>query len=128
MNRLKVIVRAGAFSFCTSLVLLSLSSQVHAITDLEQALQAQSDGNLEAAAKHFQTAAQTGSSEAQYQLGMLYVQGTGVEENLENAKTLVQQAASQGHVLATKWLSAHVVSVTPSVEEEEEEEDPEDDC
>jgi TPR repeat protein len=126
MNRLKVIARAGAFSFCTSLVLLSLSSQVHAITDLEQALQAQSDGNLEAAAKHFQTAAQTGNSEAQYQLGMLYVQGTGVEENLENAKILVQQAASQGHVLATEWLSEHVVSVTPSVEEEEE--DPEDDC
>jgi hypothetical protein len=81
---------------------------------------------LKAAATHFQTAAQTGSSEAQYQLGMLYVQGIGVEENLENAKTLVQQAASQGHVLATEWLSAHVVSVTPSVEEEEE--DPEDDC
>ena len=124
MNRLKVIARAGAFSFCTSLVLLSLSSQVHAITDLEQALQAQSDGNWEAAAKHFQTAAQTGSSEAQYQLGMLYVQGTGVEENLENAKILVQQAASQGHVLATEWLSEHVVSAAPSVEEE----DPEDDC
>jgi TPR repeat protein len=128
MNRLKLIARAGAFSFCTSLALLSLSSQVHAITDLEQGLQAQSDGNLKAAATHFQVAAQTGSSEAQYQLGMLYVQGIGVEENLENAKTLVQQAASQGHVLATEWLSAHVVSVTPSVEEEEEEEDPEDDC
>jgi TPR repeat protein len=55
---------------------------------------------------------------------MLYVQGTGVEENLENAKILVQQAASQGHVLATEWLSEHVVSAAPSVEEE----DPEDDC
>ena len=97
---------------------------MHAITDLEQGLQAQSDGNFEAAAKHFQTATQTGSSEAQYQLGMLYAQGIGIEENLENAKILVQQAASQGHVLATEWLSEHFVSAAPSAEEE----DPEDDC
>tara|TARA_B110000495_G_C22886736_1_gene517143 strand:- start:237 stop:617 length:381 start_codon:yes stop_codon:yes gene_type:complete len=126
MKIINIIVRAGVFSVCTSLGLLPLSSQVHATTDLEQGLQAQSNGELASAAKYFQTAAEAGNSEGQYQLGLLYAQGIGIEADFANAKILIQKAADQGHILATEWLGLQNLSAAPAWEEEEE--DPEDDC
>jgi hypothetical protein len=99
---------------------------VHATTDLEQGLQAQSNGELASAAKYFQTAAEAGNSEGQYQLGLLYAQGIGIEADFANAKILIQKAADQGHILATEWLGLQNLSAAPAWEEEEE--DPEDDC
>ena len=128
MKPITRIIRAGVFSFCTSLTLLTLSTQVIAITDLQQGLQAQNNGDLAGAANYFQTAAQAGSSEGQYQLGLLYAQGIGIKVDLANAKILKQKAADQGHILASQWLGMQAVSTSSAWEEEEEEEDPEDDC
>lgn len=126
MKPITIIIRSGAFSFCTSLALLTLSTQVIAISDLKQGLQAQNNGDLAGAANYFQTAAQAGSSEGQYQLGLLYAQGIGTEADLANAKLLMQKAADQGHILASEWLSMQAISASSAWEEEEE--DPEDDC
>ena len=126
MSIIKTIVCASSFSFFSSLALLPLSSQVHAISELEQGFQAQSKSDLTSAANYFLTAAQAGSSEAQYQLGLLYVQGIGIDSNLVKAKILIQKAADQGHLLATKWLSLQTISAATGGEDEDE--DPEDDC
>lgn len=125
MSIVKTITSIRLFGLFTSLALLSLSSQVYATSDLEQGLQFQSNGDLVSAENHFQVAAQAGSSEAQYQLGLLYVKGIGIDSSFVNAEILIQKAADQGHVLATEWLGLQAVSQAPSVEEEE---DPEDDC
>ena len=121
MKPITRIIRASVFGFCTLLTLMTFSTQVVAISDLQQGLKAQNDGDLAGAANYFQTAAQAGSSEGQYQLGLLYAQGIGIKVDLANAKILMQS-----HILASEWLGMQAVP-TPSAWEEEEE-DPEDDC
>ena len=126
MKPITRIIRASVFGFCTLLTLMTFSTQVVAISDLQQGLKAQNDGDLAGAASYFQTAAQAGSSEGQYQLGLLYAQGIGIKVDLANAKILMQKAADQGHILASEWLGMQAVPTLSSWEEEEE--DPEDDC
>jgi septal ring-binding cell division protein DamX len=48
------------------------------------------------AAKWFERAAQAGSAQAQYNLGILYENGWGVEKDLAQARHWYQQAADQG--------------------------------
>lgn len=111
----------------TALTLLSFSIHTHATTDLEQGIEAQNKGDISSAASYFEAASLSGSSEAQYQLGLLYAEGIGIEKNLPKAIALMQQAANTEHLLAIQWLAQHNTPAATS-EEIEEEEDPEDDC
>ena len=124
MHLIKTILRSQVVSTCTALAILATASQAHATSDLEQALDAQKNGNLSSAASYFSAASEAGSSEAQYQLGLLYAEGRGVEKNYAQAVVLIQQAADAAHSLAIEWIAQHRL-VTATTEEEE---DPEDDC
>jgi TPR repeat protein len=123
MQLIKLIIRSLILSACTGLTLLSLSAQVHATSDLERGFAAQNNGDFSSAASYFQTASESGNSEAQYQLGLLYAEGSGIEKNLSKAITLIQQASDTAHLLAIEWLTQHGDLTTTS-----EEDDPEDDC
>jgi TPR repeat protein len=48
--------------------------------------------------------AQAGSASAQYDLGMRYLNGNGVEKNLDEAKQWFEKSAAQGNSMATKKL------------------------
>lgn len=57
------------------------------------------------AAVWMQTAAEQGDSEAQFQLGMYYNKGCGVEMDAEQAKAWFKKAAHQGHEAALNLLA-----------------------
>ena len=63
-------------------------------------------GNYEAAVAYFQDAADQGHARAQYNLGVCYENGRGVEQNYEMAAKYYQLAADQGHAKAQQRLKA----------------------
>ena len=50
-------------------------------------------------------AAELGLAGAQFNLGLMYLYGKGVERNMGRAKELFQQASVQGHKKAKAYLS-----------------------
>ncbi|XP_013390958.1 death ligand signal enhancer isoform X2 [Lingula anatina] len=79
------------------------------------ALKHASEGNLEEATKHWQTAAQEAEyASAHFNLGVCYEHGKGVEKSIEKAFNHYQVAASGGHAkaaynLAVLYLEGHGV-------------------
>ena len=70
--------------------------------------------DAETAAYWFSLAAEKGNMAAKYQLGLLYLNGEGVEEDLQKGKLLLEQAAENGNVeaqynLAVMYLDGHGV-------------------
>ncbi|MCI5901611.1 MAG: serine/threonine-protein kinase [Blautia sp.] len=61
--------------------------------------------------KLLKKAADTGNTEAQYQLGNCFYEGTGVEQNTETAIELYEEAADAGNADAQKSLSAAYYSL-----------------
>jgi len=53
----------------------------------------------------FQQASEQGNRRAQYQLGLLYARGDGVQKNLMKARELLHKAAMQGHPKAQFYLA-----------------------
>ncbi|HTT46469.1 MAG TPA: tetratricopeptide repeat protein [Pseudolabrys sp.] len=51
-------------------------------------------------------AAEANSAEAQFQLGLMYAQGTGGPKDDVAARALFEKAAAQNHPLALEWLGA----------------------
>jgi uncharacterized protein len=51
-------------------------------------------------------AAEANSAEAQFQLGLMYAQGTGGAKDDVAARALFEKAAAQNHPLALEWLGA----------------------
>jgi len=60
--------------------------------------------DLGRAVKFYEIAADAGLMAAQYNLGVLYAMGNGVEMNHARARELFEKAAAQGHDLATENL------------------------
>lgn len=58
------------------------------------------EGGAELAAQWFERAAEAGNATAQFQLGLLYLEGKGVDVNPEFAARWFELAAEQGHVAA----------------------------
>ena len=54
------------------------------------------------AAKWFERAAGAGHTQAQYNLGFLYYEGKGVQQNLKTAFDWINRAAEQGYPKAIK--------------------------
>ncbi len=50
-------------------------------------------------------AAEQGDAEAQYQLGLIYIEGKGVKKDLKAGAAWLQKAADQKHIEALKKLS-----------------------
>jgi TPR repeat protein len=55
-------------------------------------------------------AAEANSAEAQFQLGVMYSEGTGGPKDDVAARAMFEKAAAQGHAQALDWLAAYVLS------------------
>ncbi|KAI9348634.1 Sel1 repeat protein [Obelidium mucronatum] len=64
--------------------------------------------DLAAAANWFRLAADAGLPEAEYNLGVMYERGEGVETDLKEAKSLFERAAEAGLVDAVEKLKVFV--------------------
>mgnify|MGYP001624079183 FL=1 len=62
------------------------------------------EGNVEEAMKCFEVAAENGNDFAEYQLGRIYVFGTGVERDKELALCYLRSSADKGNVYAAKLI------------------------
>lgn len=72
---------------------------------LEEAQQAMDSGRATEAARRFSTLADSGNTEAQFRLGLMYFTGHGVQENEKRAYDLLLRAANQGHIQAMLQLA-----------------------
>lgn len=79
-------------------LLLLFSPMAHA--DYEQGVNAAFNGDFETAFHEFSVAANEGLDLAQYNLGILYFTGQGVEKDMDEAFRWTAAAAEQGHVAA----------------------------
>ena len=82
---------------CASLLLLCGS---HSFADYEDGVNAVFSGDYDTAFREFSLAAESGLHLAQYNLGILYFFGQGVDKDLEQSFRWTQAAAEQGHVAA----------------------------
>lgn len=70
------------------------------LADYEEGVNAAFNGDFETAFYEFTIAAEAGLDLAQYNLGILYFTGQGVEKDLSEAFRWTEAAAQQGHVAA----------------------------
>lgn len=83
--------------FILSFILVSFSlSSIHA-TELEDGFQAFTAGNYEQALRLWLPLAEKDNNDAQYNLGILYQKGLGVEKNLKTAFIWYKRAAANGN-------------------------------
>ena len=69
-------------------------------TQFKQALTAYQADNYEQAFHLWQSLAQQGDAEAQFNLGVMYSNGQGVTQDYRQAMAWYQKAANQGHAIA----------------------------
>ena len=91
-NRLKLL------SICAASALIFSTTAIHA--DYEAGVNAAFAGDFKTAFKEFSEAAEAGLDLAQYNLGILYFTGQGVQQDLAAAFKWTEAAALQGHLLA----------------------------
>jgi len=97
--------RCMRISTMMGLVILSFCQQIYAQSpdilvqdsDYQLGLEAFSDGNFERAANLWLADAYNGSMEAQFNVGVLYIEGKGVTRNRVEAAFWFEKAAEQGH-------------------------------
>jgi len=70
------------------------------LADYEDGVNAAFNGDFDAAFLEFSLAAESGLDLAQYNLGILYFTGQGVNRDLEKAFEWTEAAAQQGHIAA----------------------------
>ena len=85
---------------CASSIFLLLLSSTVALADYEDGVEAAFSGDYDTAFKEFTIAAEEGLSLAQYNLGILYFTGQGVEQDFDEAFEWTKRAAEQGHLNA----------------------------
>ena len=85
---------------CASSTFLLLLPSTVALADYEDGVEAAFSGDYDTAFKEFTIAAEEGLSLAQYNLGILYFTGQGVEQNFDEAFEWTKRAAEQGHLNA----------------------------
>ena len=72
--------------------------------DYETGVKAVMMGDYPTAMKNFRAAAERGDAKAQFELGLMYEQGDGVDRNFAEAARWYRKAMAQGHELAEKAL------------------------
>ena len=83
---------------CASSIFLLLLSSTVALADYEDGVEAAFSGDYDTAFKEFTIAAEEGLSLAQYNLGILYFTGQGVDQDFDEAFEWTKRAAEQGHL------------------------------
>jgi len=82
-----------------------LNTHSHA-ADFKKGLNAKKTGNIEAALREFKPLAESGHKNAQFQLGLLYAFGEGVQKDLSLASEWFHRSAEQGHARSQVILSS----------------------
>ena len=77
-----------------------LTMPVALAADIEAGVAAYNAGNYDRAVQEFRPLAEAGVAEAQFGLGILYTEGTGVPRDQKQAIKWITLAAEQGHALA----------------------------
>lgn len=72
--------------------------------DFEEAMDAMTDGEYQEAYRSFKRLAKRDHMQSQYQLGMLYLLGKGVEQNTDQGITWLKEAANNGSYRAANEL------------------------
>lgn len=98
MRKLSLFATLGAFT--------ALVAAVPAWADFQAGLDAYQKGDYVAAAKEWQPLAGQGDAVAQYNLGLLYLDGHGVPESLATAVEWFRRAAEQDYAPAQHNLGA----------------------
>ena len=88
------------------LSLTALAAMTLAAADFNTGLEAYKKGDFPAAAKEWRTVADQGSAAAQYNLGLLYLDGKGVPQNDAEAANWFRRAAEQDYTQAQHNLGA----------------------
>jgi TPR repeat protein len=83
------------FSFCAQ-----AQNSAAVLSNFSLGLEAYKEGKFRRAFDAWNLGAYEGNTEAQFNLGVLYLEGTGVERNAEQARTWFMKAAEKNHVLA----------------------------
>ena len=78
--------------------------------DLRKGKAAYEIKNYKTAVKSFSLAAQAGSAEAQFMLGICYLDGKGVEQDFEKGLECMKKAAEKGHVKAKAAMASFKIS------------------
>lgn len=99
MNLLKLL-SAGRRLSCAISGLLFLFPISPVLADYEAGVNAAFDGDYDTAYREFTIAAETGLDVAQYNLGILYFTGRGVDVDYDQAFKWTSAAADQGHIAA----------------------------
>jgi len=92
--------------FPTLLAFAVLMSTVPALADFQAGLDAYQKGDYVGAAKEWRQLAEQGSAEAQYNMGLLYLDGHGVPQSVAEAATWFRRAAEQDYTQAQHNLGA----------------------
>ena len=82
------------------LAVVLLGSASPALADYEDGVNAAFAGDFDTAFREFSLAAEAGLDLAQYNLGILYFTGQGVDQDFAQAYTWTEAAAQQGHLAA----------------------------
>lgn len=90
-----------------SVVMVGLSACALSAQPYEEGMKAYEKGDYQSALKEFQQAAREGNVNGQYSLGLMYQDGIGVEQDLEQAQKYFAQAAKQG----SKQAKTHLVEI-----------------
>ena len=85
-------------------IAISTLSSTVALGGFDEGVASYRIGNYEDALKEWGEAAQRGDSDAQYNLGCLYLRGEGVPQNRGKAIEWLQRAADQNDLDAATWL------------------------
>lgn len=100
MNHVRKLCRPVRHILLTVFVLSGTFLPIPVLADYEQGVNAAFNGDYETAFREFSAAAEGGLDLAQYNLGILYYMGQGVDRNPELAYHWTLAAAVQGHTAA----------------------------
>ena len=92
--------------FPAPLALAALISAVPLFADFQAGLDAYQKGDYVGAAKEWRPLAEEGDATAQYNLGLLYLDGHGVPQNITEAANWFRRAAEQDYTQAQHNLGA----------------------
>ena len=82
---------------CVLLILLSFPSWS---ADFQKGVDAYHNGDYKTALREWKPSAEQGDADAQYNLGVMYANGRGVDQNYKTAVKWYTLAAEQGHATA----------------------------
>jgi TPR repeat protein len=101
LRKLFLLTRLPREGFVANLALTAIVfGSAASYADYEQGVNAAFDGDYATAYREFSIAAKEGLALAQYNLGILYFTGRGVERDADEAYRWTSAAAEQGHVAA----------------------------